>query len=150
MADTPRIIGQLNLQLPAAPKVQEMSVFKEFTDVYNGIGNLADHAVSNKSMVPFSGGTPVLGDPVDLYNAAGVLTARLATPVATGVDGFVSAIVDLTVEVSYRGLNPFLSGLTPGAKYYVDPTGVYTTVVNGSAVGKAMDTETLFFYGISQ
>lgn len=149
MADTSKIYGQLNLQLPVAPATSDPALNKEFTDVYNGVGNLANHAVSNKVNVPWTGSTPNLGDPVNLFTVAGVLTGELAKPTATDAEGFISAIVSGTVEVSMRGLNPYLSGLTPGAKYYVDGTGAYSITPNGNAVGKAFDANTLFFYGIS-
>lgn len=76
------------------------------------------------------------GAPVNLYSNAGVLTARnaVATDTSKPANGFVREAVSsgatATVFPQTGKTNDSLTGLTPGATYYLDPTtagGVTTT-----------------------
>lgn len=96
------------------------------------------------------------GDFVNIYNDAGTVKAQKADATASGkeVDGFVlsGATSGVAVDVYFEGRNTQLSGLTIGARYYLNTTaGAVTTTVPSSSgnvvqyVGRALSATELAF-----
>jgi hypothetical protein len=97
------------------------------------------------------------GDLVNLYNNAGVITARKADAtggIAKQADGFVISAVTSgqNATVYFDGTITGLSGLTPGAIYYLSTTagGITTTIPTtatyiAQSVGKALSATELTF-----
>jgi len=93
------------------------------------------------------------GQMVNLFDSAGVLTARLADAATPNyVRGFasISAAVGIGdyLEVTLLGADFYVTGLTIGAVYYLQDTpGALGTTpgTNTQAVGYALDTTNLWF-----
>jgi hypothetical protein len=98
-----------------------------------------------------SSDTIAVGQIVELYNNAGVLTARLSN-VGTPryARAFCSTLGGATPgavsEFSLLGVNQFFSGLTPGAIYYLSGTpGAIQAGATAQRVGFALTAQNLFF-----
>jgi hypothetical protein len=97
------------------------------------------------------------GDLVNLYNNSGTITARKADAtggIAKQADGFVISAVSSgqNATIYFDGTITGLSGLTPGAIYYLSTTagGITTTIPTTTAyiaqsVGKALSATELTF-----
>lgn len=145
---------------------------KQATDSSSGAGNAGDLVALdsagklNSNMMPSGIGadsataeaseTLAAGDLVNLWNDGGTVKARKADASSSGkeADGFVTGAVTSgnPAEVILDGTIPGLSGLTPGALYFLDTTagGVSATAPSGlgnlvQQVGKAKSTTELIF-----
>lgn len=147
----------INLNLPTLPETKGPD-FAEFLRLYNALNILAlaldsytGSLVLDESAWPEISPTEsirsqnikrlylpyyedmVPGTPIYLFDDAGTLKARkaIASLVPSLADGF-AGTETLAGEVGYvylgEGLNPFISGLTPGTIYYLSQ-GVAGTII---------------------
>lgn len=172
----------INLGLPATPDVKDPTIFVELLRVYNainavargldtytgalpalpedydylGLSNLRDQNISR--MYPIFDVDVLAGAMINVYNVAGVLHARLAnaTDGTKPARGFAAATVTSgnRGEIVLLGLHPLLSGLTPGALYYlsaVSATGQITSAAPATVgnlvqpVGFALSDTAIWF-----
>lgn len=113
------------------------------------IGVVAD----NKSIV--SSENLVAGDFVNIWDSTGIKVRKAdATAAGKEADGFVLAGVTAPAEalVYFEGTNTGRTGLTLGARYYLDTTagGIVTTPPSGSGnvvqyIGRAVSTTEITF-----
>ena len=121
-----------NLGLAATPETTDPKNYAEFVRIYNAVKALAinlDLYTGNPpNILEVTASVAIAyGDLVDLYNVAGVLTARKAdaTDHTKPCKGFCSApggiANGVTGEISIRGYIT-VSGVTPGTIYYLNTT----------------------------
>lgn len=168
----------MNLGLSQLPESRDSKDFLELTKIYNAIKGLAgvvdsytgaltaDSSVwstitpqetivlqnSSRLYVKFSENVGV-GQFVNLYNAAGVMTARkadgalfyLCHAYSTG-----TVTAGNYGEVILNGMDAYVAGITPGAPYYLSAStpGAITSVAPVAPyqiVGFGLSTTSLFF-----
>lgn len=172
----------VNLGLPQLPNQDDPKLFKELLLLYNAInaiGRALDaytgalspavedypsigvsdiHLQNIAKLYPVFSEDVVVGAMVNVYNNAGVLTARYAKA-ADGTKparGFATNNVSAAArgEVILLGINVHVSGLTPGSLYYLSAASTSGQVVatapavSGNSiqpVGFALDSSTLYF-----
>jgi hypothetical protein len=167
----------INLGLPQTPETQSPELFTAILPIYNAVRNLARALDLYTGILPrpesdwsqltpsdsiLSAGTNRLyvlftvdvdaAKLVNLYDDGGVLKARYANASAssTMARGFApaSVVAGDYGQVILFGLNPYLSGLTPGAVYFTSNSdGLYGTVAGtvSQRVGYALSETDLFF-----
>jgi hypothetical protein len=171
--------SSINTGLPNVADSPDPKFFAEFTRIYNAIRNLTLAIDAYTGALPpdpeYYNITPpassvrtqniqkvyvitstaiAYGKTVNLYNNAGVLTARLSDATTAGkhCHGFCSnpagGASGAYIEVSLGGLCTAIGGLTPGVTYYNGNTPGTVAPSAGTVsqkVGYALSTTTLFF-----
>lgn len=127
----------------------------DFQDIYNAFQIIAREISQLTRIGCTFDETVTAGQAVSIYTNAGSLRARLAnaTDNTRHCSGFAPAAVSSGSggEVRFFGINMQLTGLTPGALYYLDTVnGQFTTTKPSTVgnivqpVGRALDTDQLW------
>lgn len=130
MATNPNKYGYRNpiqVPIPDSPLTDVgADSFEDLKRIYSGIEFIADHVNLLIPLIPaFYSVTATFGQLINLYNTAGVTNARLASANAAGTlaHGFCWNKAGVAIN-SWGYVTPIgqiqnLSGLTPGATYYL-------------------------------
>lgn len=144
----------VDLQLPQLPVIADTEVRNKLARVFSAINILAQalDTYTGAGLVAIFSETVIAGDLINVYNNAGVLTARLASAADTTkpANGFAPLAVTSghTGAIYPIGVISELSGLTPGAIYYLSDTtpggrkSTQPTVIQ--PVGFALSSTTFF------
>lgn len=150
--------SSINLGLPQLPSIPEShaDTYEELLRVYAAIQTLLTEATQSTRVICTFDETVTAGQAVSFYTVAGTLRARLAdatdnTRPCVGFSTYATSAT-ATGEVQCTGLNINLSGLTPGALYYLSETSGAITATKPVGAGKivqpigwAISTTTLLF-----
>jgi len=153
--------ASINLLLPTRPVgIDDPVLYGEFNTLYGALQTLVIGIDAIDRCAPIFDFTATQGQLVNLINTAGVTHAKLATAAAAGTApalGFASSGDGVTSgnngDVQAKGKIIGLTGLTPGAIYYLSDTvaGSYQTAKPVGAgkivqpIGFAMDATVLYF-----
>ena len=144
----------IDLGVPNVPTVVDKQLFGALSELYSALRNIVREVDNHTGVtgVTFTDSVAV-GQAVNLYNSGGVLTARLAGAL-TGTKpmrGFCASAANVasgaTGIVKLSGTIETLSGLTPGALYYLSDTpGSYSAApgTTPQAVGFALSATALY------
>lgn len=145
-----------DIGLPRVPDVRDQEDYTNLLEIYQAIQNLTlelDRRIG-AVFAPYTE-TAIYGQGINLYNNAGVLTARLSnlTTGAKPVRGFCSEVKGVasgaTGLVLLGGKIVGQSGLTPGSIYYGSNTpGAYSLVAGSTSqvIGYALSASELYIH----
>jgi hypothetical protein len=137
-------------QLPAVPNTADPELARELTLIYDAIRALNIQA-KESVVIAVAAVSLSYGQFVRIYNSAGSLYANLASASTAGIQaqGFVSSqsvAAGASVAISLLTGTVTATGLTPGAKYYLQNTAGTIGTAPGTvsqAVGIAISSTTL-------